>query len=306
MEINNKYQYQVSRGNELKFGYSGKVFNRRETGDDQFWITYPRCSRPTHDWRTECVIAAQEIGRVYQGRELFLCLSGGIDSEVMARAFVAGGIPFRTIITRYSNDINIHDISWAVIFCEGNAIPYEIYDLDVVSFWESGEMYVYAEVGQCISPQMANLLKIMDHIHGRGGVPVLGCGEIMIAYESSAWFVHGSERYFSLYHYLMRRGKPGAPRFFQWNPEIMYSYLTAPVLKRHLMRPGNETSNSLAFKPDIYGTYWPLQPRPKYTGYEKIWKLDQKHRAELMKRHPFSGAVVKTELGQLIDQMRPG
>jgi len=305
LEISNNYEYQVSRGNELKFGYSEGVFNRRESKDDQFWITYPRCARPVHDWRTECVIAAQEIGRVYQGRELFLCLSGGIDSEVMVRSFAACGIPFRTIITRYNNDINIQDIAWAVIYCEGNAIPYEFYNLDVVDFWESGEMYVYADVAQCISPQMANLLKIMDHIHGRGGVPVVGCGEIMIACENSTWFVHGSEQYYSLYQYLMRRGKPGAPRFFQWNPEIMYSYLISPQLNRFLARPGTGTVNSLALKPHIYGTYWPLSPRPKYTGYEKIWKLDSKHRAELMRRNPFSGAVFKTELGEMLDTLRP-
>lgn len=305
MGISNEYRYQITRGNELKFGYSGGLFNRRESGTDEFWIAYPRCSRHVYDWRTECVMAAHEIGKAYQGRELFLCLSGGIDSEVMTRSFAASRIPFRALITRYNDDINIHDISWAVIFCESNAIPYEFYNLDVVDFWESGEMYVYAEAAQCISPQLANMMKMMDYIHSRGGVPVLGNGEMMVAYENSAWFVHGAERYFSLYHYLIRRGKPGAPRFFQWNPEMIYSYLTNPILNRLLSRPGAETVNSLALKPHIFGTYWPLLPRPKHTGYEKIMQLDQKHRAELMRRNPFSGAVVKTGLGEVIDALRP-
>ena len=47
-----------------------------------------------------------------------LCLSGGVDSEMMARVFLSCGIKFKVAILRFKNDLNLYDIRYAVSFCD--------------------------------------------------------------------------------------------------------------------------------------------------------------------------------------------
>ena len=61
-----------------------------------------------------------------------LCLSGGVDSEMMARVFLSCGFIFKVAILRFKNDLNLYDIRYAVSFCDFYNLTYEFVDLDII------------------------------------------------------------------------------------------------------------------------------------------------------------------------------
>ena len=52
----------------------------------------------------------------YRHKKLILCISGGLDSLVMAESFLRAGVPFSASIWRYKQDLNDYDINSAIRF----------------------------------------------------------------------------------------------------------------------------------------------------------------------------------------------
>ena len=58
----------------------------------------------------------------YQDKKMILCMSGGLDSEVMAESFLRADVPFSASIWKYKNNLNMYDIKHAIKFCKTNKI----------------------------------------------------------------------------------------------------------------------------------------------------------------------------------------
>ena len=156
------------------------------------------------------------------------------------QAFAHAKIPVTAAILRFKNDLNIHDISWAVIACDALKIPYKFYDLDVLDFWRNGALE-YATATYCISPQLLTTMWLIDQIKG---YPVMGSGECLLVkevpenyqpgvspYEPSTWRLWEKEKIAAWYRHFIFRRREGCPGFFQYTPEIMLSYLEDPIVK---------------------------------------------------------------------------
>jgi len=78
---------QMTRDNHFKFGYDDTFFVDRVRGDQKFSVTYGQCKSPIFDWRYHCTKSAEEISVTYKDKPIYVCLSGGIDSEVVVRSF---------------------------------------------------------------------------------------------------------------------------------------------------------------------------------------------------------------------------
>lgn len=61
---------------------------------------------------------------------LYVAMSGGIDSEFVAQTFLDLGIPFKPIIFRVS-DLNELDIWWAFKWCRDNSIEPVVVDATI-------------------------------------------------------------------------------------------------------------------------------------------------------------------------------
>ncbi len=278
---------QMSLNNHFKFGYDGEFFVERNGIDQEFCVQYGKCEEPVMDWRYHCTQSAKQISEIYAGKPIYVCLSGGIDSEVVARSFLSANIRPKIIIIRHANDFNLHDFCWAVGFCETEGLDYEFFDLDLIEFWESGEVYEYAKVAHGISPQMCTLLKIMQHVHDLGGVAVLGALEREFRYSKkyNSWGLTELENFACLYRYVIKTKINVVPSFFNWSPEILLSYMNDHLLNQIMKNTGKPYSRTSHAKSEIYSRYWPLQKRQKYAGYEKLIEYNKKHRSQLESIH---------------------
>lgn len=108
-------------------------------------------------------------------------LSGGLDSEIVANAFVDTGKSFIPLIYYYVDDygnlLNKHDIGYAYAFCKKHGLFPVIKQLNVPKLWHTEEFKKLAIDLQIVSPQLvtyAYMIQQMseeypDHTHVFGG-----------------------------------------------------------------------------------------------------------------------------------------
>lgn len=107
----------LSHQNHFKFGYDHNWFGFRTSIDQKWNVEYGRCQNTPGSFYQECLNTARIIQQNAQ-QKMTILFSGGVDSEVTLQSFVLAQIPITATILRFKNDLNVHDISYAVIACE--------------------------------------------------------------------------------------------------------------------------------------------------------------------------------------------
>ena len=293
--------YLHTRNGHYIVGYDDEPFALRTNSQQKWFVKMGVCERQVLDWRSECVRAAQEI-RASTDLPIVVCLSGGVDSEVVAESFRMANIQFECAVMRFQNDLNIHDISWAVIYCERHRIPYKIYEIDIQKFLRDEGLQIAIEA-QSITPLISAQIKLMTLIQQSGGFPVTGTGEYHIRYVND-WRLSESEFMAAFERYFVLHPGPGVIRFFRWSPEIVLSYLLSPFIRQMVARPGPHPQfdlNSLKLK--IYGQAWSLVERPKYFGGEKMRKFHDELLNELKSRFIDSMQEVSWSYREIVEKL---
>lgn len=304
---------QLTHKNHFQFGYNSTAFNFRKSSEDKWWVKYGKCERAPLRFKDECVRTAQIIRE--DAREIpSVMFSGGVDSEVALRSFVEAKIPVRAAILRFKNDLNIHDISYAVIACEKLGVKYDFFDLDIIQFW-SERLFEFADSVYCISPQLLSTMWLADQIDE---YPVMGSGECLLVkridegyipgvseYSNSEWDLYEKEKIAAWYRHFILRGRNACPGFFQYTPEIILSYLSDSFVR-------DLTSNKIigklctaSSKLKIYQQHFELTDRPKFSGFEKVQLEDAQFRKILIERFPMTNEIFKTSVSDLQLQMNP-
>ena len=211
-------------------------------------------------------------------QELFLCLSGGIDSEAMLRAFLSAGVPFQGIIMRFNDNLNDFDIKDIIQFCDKNRIPYEIFNLNVLDFFESERYLQYGQMYQCQSPQLATHLYLCDHIKG---CPVLSWQppEVYFYFDRQKQiqtFSFGIPGHLHsvLLRYFVKKRRLGVPFFFLYTTALLKAFFKLPLLQKMIWfgRKGFDVYYSYDIKCMTYKQAgFSVEPRKdSYTGFEKL------------------------------------
>ena len=100
-------------------------------------MTYKPLTRAPMRWREEVLATAQHIADS-ETRPLVVCMSGGIDSEVIARAFIELGVSFSALTAEFTDGSNTHDTDHARRFCAAQGITQHWLKLDPVQAFGDG------------------------------------------------------------------------------------------------------------------------------------------------------------------------
>ncbi len=297
-------KHQQSKRNHFRFGFNNQAFAIRKSPQDRFFAAYGTCSRSNQDFRSECLLAAQEIYQLNK-KPLYLCFSGGADSEIMCESFRQAKVPFKVVIARFNENLNNHDYKWALKYCDQHSIQPVFYDLDVYQFFETEEHRELLRYTGCGYPMLSTQMKLMQFVTGElAGVPVLGSSECWIKKLDRGWFMIEEEPIQSLHRFLKFNHLEGIPGFFQWSPELMLSYLLDPLLVNMANNQMPAVESSYDIKIDIYRNYFPIEARSKYTGYEQFEDLIIQKRAELAKVYIGPKVDAITEYHSLVNSLR--
>jgi hypothetical protein len=277
----------LSKNNFFKFGYNERVFSNRQNLQDTFWVSYEKCQRPVGDFKSECLIAAQEIYKTY-GDKIRLCLSGGMDSEIMAESFRLAKIPFKAVIMKFYDDLNLHDIQWAIDYCLKHNLEYEFYHLNALDFLNSENFNVISTKTGCVAPGIVFQIKMVLDLTARGYIPIVGAGDCWFKKINEFWYLSHSEVYTSLWRAQLQYQFQAVMRFFQWSAELVYSFLIDPTVLKMCRNEIPNITDHMPIKNEILKKYFSYMERPKYTGVEKLQKISDDIRKELVIKLPTS------------------
>jgi len=219
---------------------------------------------------------AQELYDTY--KNIYVAMSGGIDSEWVAKCFLRQGIPFTPIIYE-AEDLQYLDTCWAIDWCENNNITPIVYK-DLIPTFSDRVVEVAARLCTRTPAGLATLWPLANYVKEKGGYLVTGSafaeyypdpnlGFLKYKHLDSklfdkdanqivpdGWIIHESD----IGHHRIQEGYHPF-NFLSWTPEIMLSYIAARDV----------TKNSEYNKKTIFD----CESRPKMAGTPKYyWRID--------------------------------
>lgn len=275
--------------NWMEWYYNDDINQKfRKNSKDQFKLKIKKSLRDTQDLRSECVTACHSIRDTYPNEKLSVMFSGGSESEMIVRSFHAAQIPFTAYIGRYENDINIYDVSYAVIACESLGIDYKIIDFNVQKFFED-DAESYSLKSQIVIPPQLPQLALCDLVDG---IPIMGGGELFLERADSdynkkgTWFSTEWEYNWGWNKYFNYTGRPAIPDWCRWTPQLFYSWMNTQwfdnlINDRYKGKLGISSTKMIGYR-----EAWPeLMARKKIHGLEKIESVMYNLTKHLIKLH---------------------
>ena len=277
--------------------------------EQRFHITYRALSRTPMSWRDEVLAAAKRIADT-ETRPLLVCLSGGIDSEVLARAFMELGVPFTALTVEFTDGTNAHDIAYADKFCQRHGIKQEIMKLDPAYHFAQGiDRWVKAGY-EAYSFYRYMQLYLVERAERMGCVSIHGGGT-----DCQTYFTHDDEICFKqnpglicVLQWMQRKNSRHYPYFFTSTPEMCAAYQQIDVIETLLRNPDyfrSATKSSVSLEKQIVmHALWPgMETRDKYTGFEFLQQQADVKAAEMARLFPHLGKkyfpirLVRQQLG---------
>lgn len=274
--------------------------------EDEWNLEFDRCTRMPGTFKEECHNVARLIGEQAES-PINVLMSGGKDSEVVARSFLDVGVPFQATLFRFGN-MNAHDLVYAEHFCKKFNVPYEIKDFDLFAYYKQPGIHrhyntydranAYAEwmwmISHCEGTIIGGNGMLMEYLYelpkgveltryGRGCDSLYGANmyDSRLVNKSDekgdGWYLGYSEREGdTIENYMHHFGIDGTFKFFNYTPELALSILLDSVVNGLTRTQAAFGGLMAVFKNEFFCKHWPdLVQRPKYTGYEHIYPTDQ-------------------------------
>jgi hypothetical protein len=128
------------------------------------------------DFQSACDFTAQTLYQEWSSRPLYLSLSGGLDSELIANTFLRNHIPFIPVILKVA-DLNISESWYAEYWCYQHGIDPVIKTLTIADYEVVVKKYLPVLRDTHQTGIIANLY-LADEIQVLGGHYVNGVGDI--------------------------------------------------------------------------------------------------------------------------------
>jgi len=310
--------YEYTYKNHFKFGYQLNsiecFFSERQSPKDVFIASYGSCVDKNLTWKEANLKAARLIHERKDG-DIWLLLSGGMDSEICLRSFLDQKLPIRTVSLVYKNQQNHEELFFIKKIISEYSLKHEYIEINLESFLESKEFLDTVDFVKCVSPIVGCHLWLANQLPG---TPIIAQGEVHLKktmsdgyvpgvspYLPSSWSLVESERLCSIYMNFIKRARPAIPGFFQYLPEQTYSFLTKnPYLEKLVSNQivgklGTRTSKNIM----LHQFYPEIEMRTKYDGWENMRSLHDRYRDFLAQRFLNSDNYYRINLDQLIAQL---
>lgn len=283
--------------------------------EGRFQIRFSPIQRPLLPWKDEVANTVKTICKSSTS-PLYVAMSGGIDSEIVARSLLENSIPFSAITIEYTNQLNAHDIQYARDFCKKHSIEQQIITVDP-NYLYTTKMEEYISKGYRARNLYRYLqLFILETVENLNGTAILGAETQAYYLLNDQLHIRYSTEILNIVNWCKQNNTNHCVNFFLHNPELYASYMKMPCVDQVLNNPAlcentvevdrvrNVPSGTSPEKELVYQSVWPdLIERPKYNGFEEIYQLRNITQNILRARFPDVGFVylpvnkIKNQLG---------
>jgi hypothetical protein len=252
--------------------------------NQRFEVNFKPTSRPVLEWKQELLISIKDIPTK---KPIYLCMSGGIDSEVVAQLLIQSKIKFKAITFKHIKGTNQNDTCCADEFCKANNIEQiSIYFEPEYLFKDGVEKYI-KQGYRSINIYHYLQLFMLETVTELGGYALGGAGEMVfhtvddqICLKMNPCYTLGMDwcKNNNVHHNLW---------FFHSSPEIYASYLNLELISFLLNDPSFFVSHHYASneKRIIYHQHWPrMMKREKLSGFGNIRKTIREPVEEILKK----------------------
>ena len=253
-------------------------------------IVFDKIKRTPQSWREEILSTAKQISD-NTDRPIVVSLSGGIDSEIIAKAFLELDIPFSAISFKHISNANNHDIQFAERFCKNNNIVHMIEEFSFEDFLFN-KIEDYIKQGYR-STNIFRYLQIMilEYVEKVGGYAVMGAGNQLFFTANDRICTRYSTDLTVTTNWCKNNSTQHTPYFWMHNSELYASYMQEPLIN-HLLTDPNYFKTPLLNgasleKQIVYHAYWEnMERRRKFSGFENVLALRIRKQKELSERFP--------------------
>lgn len=278
---------EYTHNNYWQFGWNDGTYNFNDKFKGKFWAKFGRAQYITTDFAGECRRAARLIASK-TNRPIVILFSGGVDSEIVVRAFQQEKIPFETatMVINYAGhkNINNYDNVYAVNYCKQHNIKQHLLEVDFENYLQNPDYFEYKsnKIGffmqQDLIRRLPNYYLVyglnfwpsteIKHFNNIDGTPIVKA-EVFI----TETLLHTRSITLALENNVEMTG-----RFFIYTPELALSWLLHPDVQhwnKYAGVVGPSVGNSWGHMSSItlkqfviYKLFPDLIPREKYGGFE--------------------------------------
>jgi len=294
----------TSENNWHTWNYDNQELFGRQTGNCKFNTTYNKFNGIINDFKTELDRAAASTLDHYPGLRPCVFFSGGVDSELILRSYINIGANPEVYIVRYENDINIYDVSYAIIICDLLNVKYNIIDFNVQKFYENDAETVSAQ-SQIDEPRMLPQLKFTDYSDGLTIVGHYGSSWTRLSdnySQKSKWVWKNYEWGVGSNKYNILHNRTAIHQWWQWTPGLILSYTKlkwfSQLINDKFEGKTGPNSTKIAGFQEIY---LDLIPRKKFIGFEKIQPVITELKNYLSKKN--GGLIYRQEVDRTLAEL---
>jgi len=293
----------TSENNWYSWSYDDRLFGR-QTSNDKFNTNFGQYNGRVSNFKDELFNAARSTIDHCDSTPVIL-FSGGIDSEIMLRAFLEIGANPEILIARYENDYNIYDVSYAVTVCSILNVPYKILDFNLQKFYENDAERM-SELSQIDRPRALPYCKLLELVDG---FPIMGASDLSPWRTNDDYSIKGTwmmrcwEHDIGWSKFLRQINKPGIAEWFKWTPGLVLSYMKTTwfnklVNDKYYGKLGSNSTKLIGYRE----AYPDLIERKKQTGFEKTDSLVNEFESFLQKK--YNGLPYRQTVDRTPDQLK--
>lgn len=259
--------------NWMSYSYDGIEYGKKTSNTSQFKLLInKKASSPIPSYKDALFNNAKLMRDMYS-EPFDVCLSGGIDSEVIVRTFKTLGIKFNTFIFKLEDNLNIQDVSDAIDICTELNLDYSIIDFNLRSFFENDALDMFNQ-HPYVTVERLPRLKWINYLDN---IPVFGDGEPYwrrkkeddYAVKSEWNFVFAEESQYANSFYARDIGRKVISEWYEYTPEIILSYYHTPIIKKLLNDEIHGKISCYSSRAELHRDIWPdIKYKQKLVGYE--------------------------------------
>lgn len=261
----------TSSNNWYSWSYNGNKFSRSTSATDIFSTEFNVDSVTASSFKNELLLAAQDIMNHYPNLQPCIMFSGGVDSEIVLRAFIEIGANPKVYIVRYENDYNLYDVSYAVTVCSLLGITPKIIDFNLQKFYETDAETISSDA-QIDRAMALPQLKFMEYVDG---LPIYSASDPSWTRLTDDYSVKGDwvmrcwEHDIGWSKYARFKNRPAVMEFFKWSPSLLLAWNRTQWLgdlidDRYYGKLGTNSTKIIGYRE----AYPDLIERRKKTGFE--------------------------------------
>lgn len=259
--------------NWMSYSYNGIEYGKKTSISDVFTINFNTKNAMITNYH-QALLNNAKVMRDSYSDPFDVCLSGGLDSEIVVRIFKNLGIKHNTYIFKLENDYNVRDYNNAITLCGQLDIPYTVIDFNVQKFFENEALDLLHKTHIPYTGRLPRL-KFLDYLDN---IPVFCDGEPYWKRKEqgnynikSEWYFYMTEDAYSVSMYANQIDRVVIGDWYEFTPDIIMSYHHIPYVKKLLNDEIYGKTSTISSKCAIHKEYWPdIIDKPKLVGYEGL------------------------------------